>query len=308
MKISSRWGVVVAIACAILLMMLAAAPGWAQTFRGTIQGTETDSSGAALVGATVTVHNIDTGVDRITNTTTDGGYLMPELPVGTYDVVVEMSGFQKAKITAVIVSVAAERRVDVSLKPGQVSQQIVVSGETLPVVETTSDTLGGTFESDTVESLPINGRDYTKLLILVPGATGEPNGGGDSPGSYGQFSVNGSRGRANNYLLDGTDMNDGYRNLPAINQGGVFGTPGTVLPLDAVSELKVESNFEAEYGRNSGAVINIVTKSGTNNIHGTLFEDFRNKGLNARNYFNTSDLPKDAFRNNQYGGAVGGPL
>src|SRR5271156_5993277 len=128
MKISSRWGVVVAIACAILVMMLAAAPGWAQTFRGTIQGTVTDSSGAALVGATGTVHNIDTGVDRITNTTTDGGYLMPELPVGTYDVVVEMSGFQKAKITAVTVSVAAERRVDVSLKPGQVSQQIVVSG------------------------------------------------------------------------------------------------------------------------------------------------------------------------------------
>ena len=156
--------------------------------------------------------------------------------------------------------------------------------------------------------LPINGRDYTKMLIMVPGAAGEPNGGGDSPGSYGLFSANGSRGRANNFLLDGTDMNDGYRNLPAINQGGVFGTPGTVLPIDAISELKVESNFEAEYGRNSGAVVNIVTKSGTNEIHGTRVEDFRNKVLNARNYFNTSDLPKDAFRNNQYGGAIGGPI
>src|SRR5271155_2314951 len=308
MKISSRWGVVVAIACAILLMMLAAAPGWAQTFRGTIQGTVTDSSGAALVGATVTVHNIDTGVDRITNTTTDGGYLMPELPVGTYDVVVEMSGFQKAKITAVTVSVAAERRVDVSLKPGQVSQQIVVSGEEIPVVETSSDTLGGSFESDTVESLPINGRDYTKLLILVPGATGEPNGGGDSPGSYGQFSVNGSRGRANNYLLDGTDMNDGYRNLPAINQGGVFGTPGTILPEDSIQELSVLSNTEAEYGRNSGSVVNIITKSGTNTFHGSAFEDFRNAVLNARNFFNDVGQPKDAFRNNQFGGALGGPI
>ena len=143
---------------------------------------------------------------------------------------------------------------------------------------------------------------------MVPGTAGEPNGGGDSPGSYGLFSANGSRGRANNFLLDGTDMNDGYRNLPAINQGGVFGTPGTVLPLDAVSELKVLSNFEAEYGRNSGAVVNIVTKSGTNQIHGTVYEDFRNKDLNARNYFNTSDLPKDAFRNNQYGAAIGGPI
>src|SRR3984957_1525519 len=308
MKISSRWGVVVAIVCAILLMTLAAAPGRAQTFRGSIQGTVTDSSGAALVGATVTVHNVDTGVDRVTNTTTDGGYLMPELPVGTYDVTIEMSGFQKAKVTGVAVSVAAERRVDVSLKPGQVNQQIVVSGEEVPVVETSSDTLGGSFESDSVENLPINGRDYTKLLILVPGATGEPNGGGDSPGSYGQFSVNGSRGRANNYLLDGTDMNDGYRNLPAINQGGVFGTPGTILPEDSIQELSVLSNTEAEYGRNSGSVVNIITKSGTNTFHGSAFEDFRNAVLNARNFFNTTAQPKDAFRNNQFGGAIGGPI
>src|ERR1700735_4387535 len=176
MKSFGRWGVVVAIVCAVLMMTLAAAPGWAQSFRGTIQGTVTDSSGAALVGATVTVHNIDTGVDRITNTTTDGGYLMPELPVGTYDVIVEMSGFQKSKVAGVAVAVAAERRVDGALQPGQVNQQIVVSGEEVPVVETSSDTLGGTFESSAVEDLPINGRDYTKMLILVPGATGAPRG------------------------------------------------------------------------------------------------------------------------------------
>jgi len=210
--------------------------------------------------------------------------------------------------TGVTVDVSSERRVDATLKPGAMNQKVEVSGESLPVVETTSDTLGGTIENKEIVDLPINGRDYTKMLIMVPGAAGEPNGGGDSPGSYGLFSANGSRGRANNFLLDGTDMNDGYRNLPAINQGGVFGTPGTVLPLDSISELKVESNFEAEYGRNSGAVVNIVTKSGTNDIHGTVFENFRNKVLDARNYFNTSDLPKDAFRNNQYGGAIGGPI
>src|SRR5580704_15104570 len=308
MKSFGRWGVVVAIVCAVLMMTLAAAPGWAQTFRGSIQGTVTDSSGAALVGATVTVHNLDTGVDRITNTTTDGGYLIPELPVGTYDVIFEMSGFQKAKVTAVTVSVAAERRVDIALKPGPVNQQVIVTGESVPVVDTASDTLGGTFESSAVEDLPINGRDYTKLLILLPGATGEPNGGGDSPGSYGQFSVNGSRGRANNYLLDGTDMNDGYRNLPAINQGGVFGTPGTILPEDSIQELSILSNTEAEYGRNSGSVVNIITKSGTNELHGSAFEDFRNAVLNARNFFNTTDQPKDAFRNNQFGGTIGGPI
>src|SRR5207245_1882091 len=195
------------------------------------------------------------------------------------------------------VTVAAERRVDVQLKPGQISETIQVSAEALPLVETTSDTLGGQFEQKQIVDLPINGRDFTKLLIMVPGTAGEPNGGGDSPGSFGLFSANGNRGCANNFLLDGTDMNDGYRNLPSINQGGVFGTPGTVLPLDAVAELKVLSNFEAEYGRNSGAVVNIVTKSGTNSVHGTAYEDFRNSVLNARNFFNSDSEPKDAFRN-----------
>src|SRR5580700_4362463 len=308
MKSFGRWGVVVAIVCAVLMMTLAATSGWSQTFRGTIQGTVTDSTGAALVGATVTVHNVDTGVDRITNTTTDGGYLMPELPVGTYDVIFEMSGFQKSKVAGVAVSVAAERRVDIVLKPGQVNQQVIVSGETLPTVETASDTLGGTRESQQEEELPINGRDYTKLLIMVPGTAGEPNGGGDSPGSYGLFSADGSRGRSNNYLLDGTDMNDGYRNLPAINQGGVFGVPGTILPEDSIQELSILSNTEAEYGRNSGSVVNIITKSGTNELHGSAFEDFRNAVLNARNFFNTTDQPKDAFRNNQFGGTIGGPI
>src|SRR6202041_332226 len=309
MKPIRQWNLRFAPICAALFVILAGAgTTQAQTFRGSILGTVTDSTGAGLVGARVTVHNVDTGVDRSTDTTTDGSYLMPELPVGTYNVTVEMKGFQKTATTGVTVTVAAERRVDAILKPGEVSQQITVSGDTLPVVETASDTLGGAFENHEIEELPINGRDYTKLLIMVPGTAGEPNGGGDSPGSYGLFSSNGSRGRSNNYLLDGTDMNDGYRNLPAINQGGVFGVPGTILPEDSIQELSVESNFGAEYGRNSGAVVNIVTKSGGNELHGSGCEDFRNAVLNARNFFNTTDQPKDAFRNNQFGGAIGGPI
>lgn len=309
MKIFRRRSLEFAMVCATLFIsFLGATTSQAQTFRGTILGTVTDSSGAALVGATVTVHNVDTGVDRITETTTDGGYLMPELPVGSYDVTIAMKGFQKTTTTSVAVTVAGERRVDASLKPGATSQSITVSGDTLPTVETASDTLGGSFESNQVEELPINGRDYTKLLIMVPGTAGEPNGGGDSPGSYGLFSADGSRGRSNNYLLDGTDMNDGYRNLPAINQGGVFGVPGTILPEDSIQELNVLTNFEAEYGRNSGAVVSIVTKSGTNELHGSIFEDFRNAVLNARNFFNDVGQPKDAFRNNQFGGSVGGPI
>ncbi|HEY8671538.1 MAG TPA: carboxypeptidase-like regulatory domain-containing protein, partial [Terriglobales bacterium] len=295
-----RWGFV-------LFLLLIPAVLIAQTFRGTILGTVTDSQGAVVAGAKVTVRNTNTGLERTTETSADGSYAVPELPIGTYTVTISQTGFQTAVTRNVPVDVAAEKRVDATLKAGEVSTVVEVSGEALPQVETASNTLGGQFESKQIADLPINGRDFTKMLIMVPGAAGEPNGGGDSPGSYGLFSANGSRGRANNFLLDGTDMNDGYRNLPAINQGGVFGTPGTVLPLDSVAELKVLSNFEAEYGRNSGAVVNIVTKSGTNTVHGTAYEDFRNAVLDSRNYFNSSGL-KDAFRNNQYGGAVGGPI
>jgi hypothetical protein len=296
------------LACAGLLVMLSATIARTQTFRGSVLGTVTDTTGAAVSGANVTIHNVETGIDRMTNTAVDGSYLIPELPIGNYNVTVELNGFQKTVTNGVAVDIGAMRRVDVVLKPGQLSQQVVVSGDTVPVAETSSDTLGGSFQSTEVEDLPINGRDYTKLLIMVPGTAGEPNGGGDSPGSYGLFSSNGSRGRANNYLLDGTDMNDGYRNLPAINQGGVFGVPGTILPEDSIQELSIESNFGAEYGRNSGAVVNIVTKSGGNLLHGSAFEDFRNAVLNARNFFNTTAQPKDAFKNNQFGGAIGGPI
>jgi TonB dependent receptor/TonB-dependent Receptor Plug Domain len=178
----------------------------------------------------------------------------------------------------------------------------------LPQVETTSNELGGVLTSETVESLPVNGRDYQKLIYLNPGVAGSPDQITDSPGSYGTFSMNGSRGRANNFLLDGTDMNDGYRNDPAINEAGVFGDPATILPLDAVAELRVLSNYEAEYGRNSGAVINIVTKSGTNAWHGSLLEYYRSGKLGARNYFNFAPNPKSPFNNDQFGGALGGPI
>src|SRR5947209_16639450 len=126
---------------------------------------------------------------------------------------------------------------------------------------------------------------------MVPGSGGVPSGVADSPGSFGLFSSNGNRGRSNNYLLDGTDMNDGYRNLPAINEAGVFGTPATILPVESIAEAAVLSNFEAEFGRNSGAIVNLVTKSGTNDIHGSAFEFLRNNALDARNVFNVKADP-----------------
>src|SRR5438270_3758736 len=292
----------------LAFIVLTSATLFAQTFRGTILGTVTDPSGAVVSGAKVTAKNMATGLERTTQTSADGSYSIPELPLGTYTVTVTQSGFQTAVTTGVAVDVATERRVDVQLKTGQVSETVEVSGEALPQVETTTDTLGGTFTASTVKDLPVNGRDYQKLIYLTPGISGSPDQITDSPGSFGVFSMNGARGRSNNFLLDGTDMNDGYRNDPAINEAGVFGTPATILPIDSVAELRVISNFEAEYGRNAGAVVNIVTKSGTNQLHGSLIEYFRNSALDARNFFNPASQPKAQFHNNQFGGSLGGPI
>src|ERR1700676_153713 len=290
------------------LLGLAAAPARAQTFRGTILGIVTDATGAAVPGATVTVRNVDTGLLRKTETQADGGYRVPELPIGTYDVTVEKADFQTAVTSGVRVDVAAERHVDTALKTGQIKEQITVSGEALPLIEITNATLGGTLTQESVKDLPINGRDYTKLIYLNPGVAGSPDQITDSPGSFGEFSMNGARGRSNNYLLDGTDMNDGYRNDPAINEGGVFAVPSAILPIGAIAEMSVISNFKPEYGRNAGAVVNIVTKSGSNDLHGELFEYFRNDALDARNSFTTTDPRGSPFHNNQFGGSLGGPI
>jgi len=291
-----------------IFVLLTAATLMAQTFRGTILGTVTDASGALVSGAAVKVRNVGTGQERSTTTSADGSYAIPELPIGTYVVSISQSGFQTSVANNVEVSVAGERRVDAQLKTGDVAVKVEVAGDLLPQVETTSAELGGTLTSDTIANIPVNGRDYTKLIYLNPGVAGSPDQISDSPGSFGTFSMNGSRGRANNFLLDGTDMNDGFRNDPAINEAGVFGDPATILPIDAVAELRVLSNYEAEYGRNSGAVINIVTKSGTNQLHGSLIEFNRTSSVGgARNFFNTAGS-QDPFHNNQFGGSLGGPI
>ncbi len=290
------------------LVVLSATALVAQTFRGTILGTVTDASGAVISGASVKVHNVNTGQDRATQTSADGSYAVSELQIGTYTVTVSQNGFQTSVTSGVTVDIAAERRVDVALKPGEVAVQVQVSGESLPQVDTTTAELGGTLTEQTIQNIPVNGRDYTKLIYLNPGVSGSPDQISDSPGSFGEFSMNGNRGRSNNYMLDGTDMNDGYRNDPAINEAGVFGDPATILPIDAVAELRVLSNYEAEYGRNSGAIVNIVTKSGTNQWHGSGLEYWRSGQLGARNFFNIVSQPENPFHNNQFGGALGGPI
>src|SRR6185369_9305405 len=221
----------------------------------------TDVNAAAIPDALVGARNVATGLARTSTTDSAGNYSIPELPIGTYEVTVTKANFKTSRVTEVQVGVASERRTDVTLEVSGGSESVEISANAVQV-ESTTNTLGGTIAAREVADLPINGRDFTKFLVLVPGATGDPSGATDSPGSFGLFSANGNRGRANNYLLDGTDMNDGYRNLPAINEAGVFGTPATILPIEAISEAAILSNFEAEYGRNSGAIVNIVTKSG----------------------------------------------
>lgn len=303
----------------LLVFVLMAAIGLsAQTFRGAINGTVVDKSGASVADANVKATNVGTGLVRDAVTGPDGNYNFSELPLGDYTITVTKQGFRTETTTGIRVGVGAPETVKVTLIPGRVEEKVEVQA-VVPLVESTNDNLGGIIEGAQATELPVNGRDFTKLLVLVPGATADPSLVEDSPGSFGTFSINGGRGRSNNYLLDGTDMNDGFRNDPAINEGGVFGVPATLLPVDAIAEFGVLASTEAEYGRNSGSIVNIVTKSGSNAFHGGVFEDFRNSAFDARNYFNCSGspcagaedvpaTPQDLFHNNQFGGSIGGPI
>ena len=291
----------------LIALLLTTALALGQTFRGGIVGIVTDQSGASVAGAQVTASNTGTGLVREATTDTDGNYTFTELPLGTYSVTVVKQGFRTATATNIEVAVEGPQRANVALTPGRVDEKVEVQAD-VPLVETSSNTLGGTIDTQQFEELPVNGRDYMKMLSAVPGANADASSVNDSPGSFGVFSVNGNRGRSNNFMLDGTDENDGFRNDNAINEGGVFGIPATLLPIDAIQEMAILNNTEAEYGRNSGSIVNIVTKSGTNSVHGSVFEYFRNNALDARNFFNADPDPQNAFHNNQFGGSVGGPI
>jgi len=214
----------------------------------------------------------------------------------------------------VVVSVGLDTTADFDLtKLEKQATQLTVTAEA-PVIDQTRDVLGEVVERRLVSDLPLNGRDFGKLVALVPGATVEPSGVAAVQDGFGQFSINGNRDRSNNYTLDGTDNNDPFFNNSALNQTGIGGAPASLLPIDAIQEFNLQSQFPAEYGRNSGAVINIITKSGTNQFHGSVFEFVRNDMFDARNYFNrvidSSGVqhPKTAFRNNQFGVSLGGPI
>jgi outer membrane receptor protein involved in Fe transport len=279
----------------------------AQSFRGSIRGKVADPLGGLVAGAKVTAKNSATGLVREVLTGADGGYTLAELPAGEYVVTAESSGLSPVAQN-VMVSVGLDTTANFDLtKVQQNLEKINVVAEA-PVVENTRDVLGEVVDRKLVIELPLNGRDFGKLVALVPGATVEPSGVAAIQSGFGQFSINGNRDRSNNYTLDGTDNNDPFFNNSALNQTGIGGAPASLLPIDAIDEFNLQSQFPAEYGRNSGSVINVITRSGTNQFHGSVFEFLRNDVLDARNYFNRSPATKSAFRNNQFGGSIGGPI
>jgi len=279
----------------------------AQSFRGSIRGRIVDPSGAALVGAKVSAKNSATGQTRESLTGEDGAYVLAELPAGGYVVVAEATGLSPVAQN-VIVNVGSDTTADFDLTIVQKRVEQLTVTEEAPIVDTTRDVLGEVVDRQLVEQLPLNGRDFGKLVALVPGATVEPSGVAAVQSGFGQFSINGGRDRSNNYTLDGTDNNDPFFNNSALNQAGIGGAPASLLPIDAIEEFNLQSQFPAEYGRNSGSVINILTKSGTNKLHGSAFEFLRNSAMDARNYFNRVPALKTGFKNNNFGASLGGPI
>ncbi len=278
-----------------------------QSFRGSIRGRVVDPQGSVIAGAEVTAKNSATGQERKTVTGADGDYVLAELPAGEYVVTASSAGLSPVAQN-VVVNVGVDTTADFDLTKVESKIEQVTITASAPVIDETRDVLGEVVERKLVSDLPLNGRDFGKLVALVPGATVEPSGVAAVQSGFGQFSINGNRDRSNNYTLDGTDNNDPFFNNSALNQTGIGGAPASLLPIDAIQEFNLQSQFPAEYGRNSGAVINIITKSGTNHFHGSAFEFVRNDFFDARNYFNRAPAPQSAFRNNQFGASLGGPI
>src|ERR1700704_1669959 len=267
----------------------------AQSTGGRILGRVADTSGAVLANVKVTLINEATGVTADTTTSGNGDYGFPQVAVGTYRIEFDLAGFKKSVQKGVNVDLNQVVTLNLVLQIGQTKEVVEVTSEA-PLVDTTSTQLGSIMDAHQVSNLPLNSRDTYQLLQLQPGVQGV--GGSDlfyGSNTAGAVSVNGGRGRSNNFNVNGGDGNDLFVNSPAIQP-----TP------DSIAEFRVLSNtFDAEYGRNSGAVINVVTKSGTNNWHGSVYEFLRNQMFNARGYL---DLRRPDDKQNQFGGTFGGPI
>src|SRR6266478_15781 len=287
---------------AILVVLSLAVAANAQTFRGTINGTVTDPSGGVVPNAAVKATEAATGIDHSTVTTSEGAFAFQDIPLGFYKVTVTASGFPVYTVDKVEVSAGTIYTLSVKLTLQQQATTVEVSAAAL-TLDTTTATQNMTIASDVVQDVPLNGRDFTQLVAISPGY------GGYSVGGFG--SLNGTRPNQMNWQIDGVDNNDFWHNIPAVNQGGVSGIAGIILPIDSIDEFSAQTQNGPEAGRNAGGTVNLVTKSGSNQLHGSAYYFNRNEFYAASSPFFTpsATVPKaPPLRNQNYGGSVGGPI
>jgi hypothetical protein len=275
----------------LILSMVQLAQG--QTFRGGIAGTVADSTGAVVAGAKISLTGVDTGSKRETVSTSAGDYSFQDLPLGNYDITVEAQGFSTTKIDKIAVRPGQVYSLDVKVTVASAAQQVEVNAAAA-TLDTESSTNNSVVNETAVANIPLNGRDFTQLVKIVPGY----NGAG---------SINGARTNQNNYQIDGADNNDIWQNGAAANQAGVNGIAGVTLPIDSIDQFNVQSNGNAEAGRNSGSLISLAIKTGTNQFHGGAYYFNRNEYFASQNPFLTT-AKKSELRNIQWGADVGGPI
>lgn len=280
-----------------IFLSLTALTSFAQTPTGQIAGSVADDSGAALPGVTITASNRDTGLTRSTVSNSEGQYALALLPSGTYDVVAELSGFQPFRRANVVVTVGSDVTVRVTLRVG-VSEAITVSAEA-PVVEATRSSVASTVNETMIENLPVNGRNFIDFAVTTPGVSKDSR--------SGDISFAGLRGTLNSLVVDGADNNNTFFGQ---SLGRTGDRTAYQFSQDAVKEFQVNTNaYSAEYGRAGGAVINVVTKSGTNNFDGAAFFFFRDRDLRSKDYIEElNNRPKGPYQFDQYGASVGGPI
>ena len=287
----------------VVASLTLSSPAGGQAVGATLSGALTDQSGAVIPNATVTIKNVNTGVIQSVSTNQSGVYSAPNLINGTYEVTASSSGFSTVK-TSLILTVGAQQTLNLTLKIGS-PKQVVDITDAAPIVNLTDASIGGVNNERTIRELPLNGRSWTDLAALQPGvntltevpAVSDRARYGRGYGT--QLSISGARPQQNNYRLDGININDPSNGGPGSILGGNLG-------VEAISEFSVlTTNYSTAYGRASGGVINAVTKSGTNDYHGTAYEFLRNSALDAANYF---DIKKPPFKRNQFGASFGGPL
>jgi hypothetical protein len=282
----------------VLLLCL---PAFSQLNLGSITGTVTDASNAVIVGATVTLTDVDRGVSRTLTSDTAGQYSAPSLTPGTYSVRAEFTGFQTLNRTGITVGVGQAVRVDLAMKPGVQTQTVTVTGA-VPLLNVTNQVLSSTVEDTQLSQLPINGHLYTKVLDFQPGVHGNP--GGNSP----NYQTNGAGGQGNYFLLDGVENSNVFVNSGPLIGAATSSDELTILPQDAVEEVNLMTNPPAEFGWFQGAVVNVGLKSGTNTVHGSAYIYARNNNLDAKDPYLSPTSPKQSDDFKQFGGSFGGPI